>query len=91
LFYADGLITDSGGMQKEAYWLGKKCITIRKETEWTETLEDGDNVLMFYDLSELKDKIKTKTICKNNDLYGDGSTGSCIVRQINDYFLTKSK
>jgi UDP-GlcNAc3NAcA epimerase len=91
LYYADGLITDSGGMQKEAYWLGKKCITIRKETEWTETLEDEDNVLMFYDLSELKDKIKTKAICKNNDLYGDGSTGSCIVRQINDYFLTKSK
>ncbi|MBK7636913.1 MAG: UDP-N-acetylglucosamine 2-epimerase [Saprospiraceae bacterium] len=71
--------------------VGQKCITIRKETEWTETLEDGDNVLMFYDLSALKDKMSAKAKCSNKNLYGDGTTGTKIVSQIKDYFLTKSK
>jgi UDP-GlcNAc3NAcA epimerase len=88
LYHSDGLITDSGGMQKEAYWLGKKCITIRKETEWTETLEHGDNVLLFSDLSKLNEKIAEKAFCSNKKLYGDGSTGRRIIDQINDYFLT---
>lgn len=88
LFHSDGLITDSGGMQKEAYWLEKKCITLRKETEWTETLEERDNVLLFSDLSEIMKYITKKVICKNKDLYGDGNTGGRIIEHINDYFLT---
>lgn len=89
LYHSEGLITDSGGMQKEAYWLVKKCITIRKETEWIETLRDGDNEIMFDDLSLLKDKIAKKARCKDKALYGDGTTGKKIVALINDYFATK--
>lgn len=84
-------ITDSGGMQKEAYWINKKCITIRSETEWKETLENNANTLIFKDLSLLKNKVKNiDPISWDKDLYGHGNSATIMIELINQY-LTKQK
>lgn len=51
------IITDSGGTQKEAYILKKPCITIRSETEWVETVEDGWNILLNTDLVDFVEQV----------------------------------
>ena len=76
------LITDSGGMQKEAYWMNRKCVTIRTETEWIETLHDGWNTLLFEDLSKLGEIIEKKSSNWNAQLYGAGNASEEIVELI---------
>ena len=76
------LITDSGGMQKEAYWMKKKCITIRTETEWIETLHDGNNTLIYNKLCELKKAVKIRSTNWNKYLYGNRNTANMIVDSV---------
>lgn len=76
------LITDSGGMQKEAYFLRVPCVTIRSETEWPETLENGWNTLCFEDLSLLSDILQASPGQYIPDLYGTGNASEIIRQRI---------
>ena len=86
--FSDCVITDSGGIQKEAYWLKRKCITVRSETEWIETLEGGWNRLLFHDLSVLGEVVNTTPdpALFNAGLYGDGSSAYLITGEMESFF-----
>jgi len=85
LWNARALITDSGGMQKEAYFLRKQCVTIRSETEWTETLTNGWNTLCFDDLSRLQGILDTPPGRYIDDLYGTGKASELIRKEVSSY------
>lgn len=82
---ARAIITDSGGVQKEAYLLGIPCFTLRKETEWKETLRGGTNRLVLEKISYLSDIIKESLLKpKRYDrrLFGDGKASLKIAALI---------
>jgi UDP-GlcNAc3NAcA epimerase len=74
------ILTDSGGLQKEAYWLGVPCLTMRNETEWVETVEAGWNTLVGSDTERIIETVRT--FAPNGfrpDLYGDGfAAARCV-------------
>ena len=85
-YNAKSILTDSGGLQKEAYLLKKQCVTIRPETEWVETLEGGWNNLVFEEMQKVATILKTtpqRNKYKNN-IYGDGNAGLVIAKIIAD-------
>lgn len=85
---AKAIITDSGGVQKEACILGTPCLTLREETEWTETVELGWNRLLGMAPNSLVsdvNKIATPDLAAN-DLYGDGRTAHRIATIIHGCF-----
>ncbi|MEO7316275.1 MAG: UDP-N-acetylglucosamine 2-epimerase (non-hydrolyzing) [Ginsengibacter sp.] len=84
--FADAVITDSGGMQKEAYMLEKKCITVRSETEWTETLTNGWNTLVFDHIDDIKNELKISPGEYIPDIYGTGNAANEIVEIIKQKF-----
>lgn len=66
------VLTDSGGLQKEAYWARRPCITLRDETEWVETLNGHWNVLACLD-DDIPELLRRRPVTKWLPLYGDGS------------------
>jgi UDP-GlcNAc3NAcA epimerase len=81
------VMTDSGGLQKEAFFFAKPCITLRDETEWVELIEHNFNVLVG------ADKVKILSAFKNHhfssdfglDLYGGGFASKNIIEDLINY------
>ncbi len=79
------VFTDSGGLQKEAFFFSKPCITLRDETEWVELVEYGYNILAGGSKEFILDSYKkmiTKNVVFNPSLYGDGKAGDIIVKSL---------
>ena len=81
------VLTDSGGLQKEAYWLKKKCVTLRSETEWVETLENGWNTLVGNNTEKIIEAFKIDKRKEWKPLYGDGRAANRIADVISKSLL----
>jgi len=87
---SDAILTDSGGVQKEAYLLGVRCITLREETEWVETVEDGWNKLVGVDVNKALEAIKTfGPTSPRSDRFGKGDASPKIASILEEYFEGK--
>lgn len=82
----DLVMTDSGGLQKEAYFFAKPCITMRDETEWVELVEIGANVLVGADKQKILEAYQEHQILDiknlNVSLYGNGNASQVIVAEL---------
>jgi UDP-GlcNAc3NAcA epimerase len=83
---SDLVMTDSGGLQKEAYFFAKPCITLRDETEWLELVQMGANLLVGADKKKILKAYKEHQILNieniNDNLYGNGNASSVIVAEL---------
>lgn len=89
----DFVMTDSGGLQKEAYFFEKQCITLRDETEWVELVDCGANTLVGADKEKIVSSYKSlvSSLKTNNqklwtkDLYGGGKASENIIKELLEY------
>ncbi len=81
----DLVLTDSGGLQKEAYFFSKYCITLRDQTEWVELVNEGVNSLVGANQNRIIDtyeSVKGNKVNSTSTLYGDGNAAKKIAEKI---------
>jgi UDP-N-acetylglucosamine 2-epimerase len=88
---ARAILTDSGGLQKEAYWLGVPCVTLRDETEWVETVASGWNRLAGCSPEKISNAIAStfERPEARGSLYGEGCVAAKCVDLIEKHSLAK--
>jgi UDP-GlcNAc3NAcA epimerase len=82
---ARAVLTDSGGLQKEAYLLGVPCVTMRKTTEWTETVQAGWNVLVDLDRDAALAALERTPPPRRPELYGGGRAARRVCDVVSAY------
>jgi UDP-N-acetylglucosamine 2-epimerase (non-hydrolysing)/UDP-GlcNAc3NAcA epimerase len=76
------VLTDSGGVQKEAYLAGVRCVTMRDTTEWVETVDAGWNELVDLDADAAVAALERPLPGERPPLYGDGRAGERVVEAL---------
>ena len=76
------MLTDSGGVQKEAYLAGVPCVTLRANTEWVETVSSGWNTLVDLDADAALSALERRPPAERPPLYGDGHAAERCVSAI---------
>jgi len=80
---AHAIVTDSGGVQKEAYWYGVPCVTARPSTEWVDTVELGANTLVDDDPERLAAAVRDARMpTERPQLYGDGRAAERVTEAL---------
>jgi UDP-GlcNAc3NAcA epimerase len=85
------IVTDSGGLQKEAYWYGVPCVTVRPSTEWVDTVEVGANVLVESDPDAIAAAVADARELPEDRplLYGDGHASERIAEVLTATMLAR--
>jgi len=89
--HAEKILTDSGGIQKEAYLLGVPCITLRENTEWVETVESGWNVLVGAKRDRILDAVRHfSPAARQKNLFGEGNASLLIRKFLGRWLDTRT-
>jgi UDP-N-acetylglucosamine 2-epimerase len=80
------ILTDSGGLQKESFWLGVPCVTLRDETEWVEIVESGWNILAGANTAKITKCVREHSPPSSSQFMGDSQSSATgrIVRLVLD-------
>lgn len=86
---AQKIITDSGGLQKEAYMINTPCVTVREQTEWVETLNGNFNILARLNADDIVNKVNNTKIdaSEKREYYGDGYAAEKILKILREIKL----